>query len=126
MIIPTRCFTCGAVISGKWGAYERGERELATRESSPSELPGAGPGRAAPAGAAGDVDADTEAGAGAGAEGGHVDAGVADATRPAHGAQGQSGGRGPGTRGELLDAIGVRRLCCRRHFLGNVDLMDEL
>ena len=27
-------------------------------------------------------------------------------------------------RAELLDKLGLKRICCRRHFLGNVDLMD--
>lgn len=29
-------------------------------------------------------------------------------------------------RGQILDDIGIKRICCRRHFLGNVDFMDEL
>jgi DNA-directed RNA polymerases I, II, and III subunit RPABC5 len=28
------------------------------------------------------------------------------------------------TRGELLDKLGLKRICCRRHFLGCVDMMD--
>ena len=29
-------------------------------------------------------------------------------------------------RGLILDAIGITRMCCRRHFLSTVDLMDLL
>ena len=27
---------------------------------------------------------------------------------------------------ELMDALGLVRYCCRRHFLGQVDLLDKL
>jgi len=27
-------------------------------------------------------------------------------------------------RGAVLDKLGIKRICCRRHFLGNVDLME--
>lgn len=27
-------------------------------------------------------------------------------------------------RGEILDRLGLKRICCRRHFLGHVDMMD--
>ena len=27
-------------------------------------------------------------------------------------------------RAELLDKLGLKRLCCRRHMLGHVDMMD--
>lgn len=30
----------------------------------------------------------------------------------------------PRSRGELLDKLGLTRICCRRHFLGHVDMMD--
>ena len=45
------------------------------------------------------------------------------------GAQNAPGGAGAGTgrgRGVVMDKLGIKRLCCRRHFLGNVDLMDEM
>ena len=29
-------------------------------------------------------------------------------------------------RGRILDAIGITRMCCRRHFLSTVDLMNLL
>lgn len=28
--------------------------------------------------------------------------------------------------GKILDKLGITKLCCRRHFLSNVDLMDNL
>ena len=30
----------------------------------------------------------------------------------------------PISRGEILDRLGLKRICCRRHFLGHVDMMD--
>ena len=30
------------------------------------------------------------------------------------------------TPGEALDAIGLKRYCCRRMFLGHVDLIDKV
>lgn len=27
-------------------------------------------------------------------------------------------------RGKILDALGLKRICCRRHMLGNQDMMD--
>lgn len=29
-------------------------------------------------------------------------------------------------RGAIMDKLGIVRVCCRRHFLGNVDLMDDM
>lgn len=29
-------------------------------------------------------------------------------------------------RGEVLDSMGVKRYCCRRMFLTNVDIIDEM
>lgn len=28
------------------------------------------------------------------------------------------------SRGKILDDLGLKRLCCRRHMLGNQDMMD--
>lgn len=28
------------------------------------------------------------------------------------------------TRGSILDKLGLKRICCRRHFLGCVDMME--
>lgn len=29
-------------------------------------------------------------------------------------------------RGELLDEMGIHRICCRRHFLAHTDLIDVI
>jgi DNA-directed RNA polymerase I, II, and III subunit RPABC5 len=29
-------------------------------------------------------------------------------------------------RGEIMDSLGLTKLCCRRHMLGHVDLMDVI
>lgn len=29
-------------------------------------------------------------------------------------------------RGPVLDALGITRICCRRHMLGHVDLIDSI
>ena len=96
MIIPIRCFTCGTVIAGKWEAYVRGERALADREAGSGES----------------VSKST-------AWRDRVAGATENDARKAE-------REDPRTRGELLDSLGVRRICCRRHFLGNVDLMDEI
>jgi DNA-directed RNA polymerase subunit N (RpoN/RPB10) len=28
------------------------------------------------------------------------------------------------TRGQILDDLGLKRICCRRHMIGHVDMMD--
>jgi DNA-directed RNA polymerase subunit N (RpoN/RPB10) len=30
------------------------------------------------------------------------------------------------TRAQVLDELGLKRMCCRRHFLGHVDMMDRI
>ena len=91
MLIPVRCFTCGAVISDRWEAYVREERALLDKLSRSS-----------------------------GGDAGSKES----AADPIRAEFSQTGANVP--RGEILDKIGIDRLCCRRHFLGNVDLMDEL
>jgi DNA-directed RNA polymerase subunit N len=59
MMIPVRCFTCGAVIADKWEEYKK--RTTEDKEES----------------------------------------------------------------GPVLDSLGIKRYCCRRMMLGNVDLIDE-
>ncbi|MEM0107003.1 MAG: DNA-directed RNA polymerase subunit N [Candidatus Micrarchaeaceae archaeon] len=59
MMMPVRCFSCGAVVADKWEEYDR----RVNKE--------------------------------------HEDA------------------------GKVLDELGVKRYCCRRMFLGNIDLIDE-
>ncbi|HUC38999.1 MAG TPA: DNA-directed RNA polymerase subunit N [Candidatus Acidoferrum sp.] len=60
MMMPVRCFSCGAVVADKWDEYDR-----------------------------------------------RVNKGKEDA-------------------GAVLDDLGVKRYCCRRMFISNVDLIDEL
>ena len=59
MMIPVRCFTCGAVVSDKWAEYDK----RVNKE--------------------------------------HEDA------------------------GKVLDELGVKRYCCRRMFISNIELIDE-
>ncbi|MGC8495735.1 MAG: DNA-directed RNA polymerase subunit N [Candidatus Micrarchaeia archaeon] len=59
MMMPVRCFTCGAVIADKWEEYDK-------RVNKDHESPG-----------------------------------------------------------KVLDDMGVKRYCCRRMFLGNLELIDE-
>ncbi len=59
MMIPVRCFTCGAVVADKWEEYDK-------RVNKNKEDPG-----------------------------------------------------------KVLDDLGVKRYCCRRMFLSNVEVIDE-
>ncbi|MEM0149538.1 MAG: DNA-directed RNA polymerase subunit N [Candidatus Micrarchaeaceae archaeon] len=59
MMMPVRCFSCGAVVADKWEEYDK-----------------------------------------------RVNKGNEDA-------------------GKVLDELGVKRYCCRRMFLGNLELIDE-
>ncbi len=59
MMMPVRCFSCGAVVADKWEEYDR-------RVNKSNEDPG-----------------------------------------------------------KVLDDLGVKRFCCRRMFLGNLELIDE-
>ncbi|MGC8478847.1 MAG: DNA-directed RNA polymerase subunit N [Candidatus Micrarchaeia archaeon] len=59
MMMPVRCFTCGAVVADKWEEYDR-------RVNKNKEEPG-----------------------------------------------------------KVLDDLGVKRYCCRRMFLSNVEVIDE-
>ncbi|EQD62486.1 RNA polymerase, N/8 Kd subunit [mine drainage metagenome] len=59
MMMPIRCFSCGAVVADKWDEYDR-------RVNKEHEDPG-----------------------------------------------------------KVLDSLGVKRYCCRRMFVGNIELIDE-
>jgi DNA-directed RNA polymerase subunit N len=59
MMMPIRCFSCGAVIADKWEEYDK----RVNKEKEPA--------------------------------------------------------------GKVLDDLGVKRYCCRRMFLSNVELIDE-
>lgn len=30
------------------------------------------------------------------------------------------------TRGQILDQLGLKRICCRRHMIGHIDMMDVI
>lgn len=80
MLIPVRCFTCGAVIANRWEAYVRAEHNVPEEDTSDSKS-----------------------------------------------VEQKGGSEAPKvTRKKILDDLGIKSLCCRRHFLGNVDLMDKL
>lgn len=93
MLIPVRCFTCGAVISDRWEAYVREERVLFDKHA---HMRSSADSAAATSSSNDPIKAESS----------HADVNI--------------------PRGETLDKLGIARLCCRRHFLGNVDLMDEL
>tara|TARA_Y100000389_G_scaffold28813_1_gene24583 strand:- start:2221 stop:2472 length:252 start_codon:yes stop_codon:yes gene_type:complete len=81
MIIPIRCFTCGAVISDKWLEYER---LVATERTNTKET---------------DVellDIDTL----------------------------ESNEKTVTAEYKALEKLNVKRICCRRHFLTNVDMIE--
>ncbi|MCL5412702.1 MAG: DNA-directed RNA polymerase subunit N [Candidatus Marsarchaeota archaeon] len=59
MMMPVRCFTCGAVVADKWEEYDK-------RVSQNHEDPG-----------------------------------------------------------QVMDSLGIKRYCCRRMFISNVELIDE-
>ena len=86
MIIPVRCFTCGSVISDRWEAYVRLEKQLIDSRE-PSEI-----------------------------------ASLEELSRSREAPK-----LTPNVpRAEILDKLAVKRICCRRHFLSNIDLMDEI
>ena len=102
MIIPVRCFTCGKVLAGKWEAYVERSNALAEADGGQDKHMEGG------AGGGGDTDP------------GSTIRGASDNVVPAKDVKGRS------ARGYVMDELGITRLCCRRHFLSNVDLMDVI
>ena len=99
MIIPVRCFTCGKVLADKWQAYER---MCSERQAQASSGPAASsvPSRPAP-----------------------------HATGPSGKPPQDGGGDGAALvldsyQGPILDSLGITRMCCRRHMLTHVELID--
>ena len=83
MIIPVRCFTCGAVISDKWVRYlELVENNRKNTKQGDVELL--------------DIDA------------------LASNNNPVT------------AEWEALEDLQIKRMCCRRHFLCNVDMIDQI
>ena len=81
MIIPIRCFTCGAVISDKWLEYERlVAAERTNTKETDVEL----------------LDIDTL----------------------------ESNEKTVTAEYKALEKLNVKRICCRRHFLTNVDMIE--
>ena len=83
MIIPVRCFTCGAIISDKWVKYlELVENNRKNTKQSDVELL--------------DIDA------------------LASNNNPVT------------AEWKALEDLEIKRMCCRRHFLCNVDMIDQI
>lgn len=114
MIIPVRCFTCGAVISDRWEAYIRREAALLQESSKARQV-------AVDNAIERDHEAQPSAGPSDHGRDGSKEAEPASRTRKEREANPELL-----VRGQILDDLHINRLCCRRHFLGNVDLMDEL
>lgn len=97
MLIPVRCVTCGKVISDKWNAYLSALAEL--EASAPSDT-------------SGDArDAADERSAGRTAPSRLLCAREVPKVSPA---------------GRVLNQLGITKICCRRHFLTNVDMLDSM
>jgi DNA-directed RNA polymerase subunit N (RpoN/RPB10) len=114
MIIPVRCFTCGRVLADKW---EYWMRECAKRSAAEKQRPP--PTGETTTGGEGDTPADTTA--------------TATATATAAGGLGDDNVTGgardhfePDLKKDLLDMLGLDRICCRRHMLTHVDIIDIL
>ncbi len=94
MIIPIRCFTCNHVLADKWKWFERECEKLSNTDEGE-----------------GSSDEGTSAGQKkkrGGAEQNKVPAKNMEVAN----------------RAKLLDQLGLKRLCCRRHMLGHVDMME--
>jgi DNA-directed RNA polymerase subunit N (RpoN/RPB10) len=98
MILPVRCFTCGKVLADKWRAYERMCAEA--DEALAAETEGAG-------------------GSDSGSDAGGTSASASSASTAAPKTRARYL---PARYGPILDALGIARICCRRHMLGHVDL----
>ena len=84
MIIPCRCFSCGALISDKWISYVEltNKYRLANKNVNDIEL----------------LDADIL----------------------------KTANKKETAEFKALKDLNVTRICCRRHFLTNVDLIDSI
>ena len=94
MIIPIRCFTCNHVLADKWKWFER-ECEKLTHNQVEEEA----------------TTSKKEAKNKESNKKNRAEAPPAKNMEIAN-------------RAELLDKLGLRRLCCRRHMLGHVDMME--
>lgn len=88
MLIPIRCFTCGAVIGNKWSAYQTLVDKYQSEETEKSRK-----------------------------EASFLDIVCFE----------EGDGALPITpEAKALADLHVTRYCCRRHFLGQVDMINEL
>lgn len=94
MIIPVRCFTCGKVIGDKWDYFNEKKTEKEKLMKEAKEK-------------AKKQQADK----------GKDDKGKDDTIEEL--AFNESWGYS-----EILDELGLNRICCRRHMLGHVNLID--
>ncbi len=108
MIIPVRCFTCGKVLADKWDFYKRRCAELEsgvqTGGKSGKALTGARKGDGQP-GQPGEA---------------------LTGARKGDGQPGQPSAFETSGKGAVLDELGLTKVCCRRHMLGHVDLIESL
>lgn len=96
MLVPIRCFTCGKVIADKWKAYERELKKLNAGRDARVGEPAERYDESSPSRS--------------------VLSELTCARDVKH--------RAPA--GQILDQLGITKLCCRRHFLTTVDLMDTM
>lgn len=94
MIIPVRCFTCGKVLADKWEYYNH-QVEMMEKGLLDDEK--------------------------------HSDKQDKDKNPEKH----ENNKDIPKSRtfekmktGHILDKLGLKRMCCRRHFIGHIDLME--
>jgi len=99
MLIPIRCFTCGKTLADKWDWYEEEVKklELALEGGAPKAKPVRGKAKA--------------------------EAPPAPAPKPEMEALQYFD---KVRSGEILDRLGLTRYCCRRHMLGQVDMMKVI
>lgn len=104
MIIPVRCFTCGKVIGSKWRKYEQLCAATDESERAPTDVSVGGAPKKSKS-------RSKEDGSGAS---------TSMEERPI------SPYFDSGHKGHILDKLGLEKLCCRRHVLTHVDLVDVL
>lgn len=97
MIIPVRCFTCNHVLADKWRWFEKECEKLVN-------------------------DHEHDQGGSSTKRSDQKDTKSKRATSTATDPPAKN--MEIANRAELLDKLGLKRLCCRRHMLGHVDMME--
>lgn len=117
MIIPIRCFTCGKVLADKWFYYEKEARaidndyqEMMVRENIQKY-------------ASDSIDKIDKIDKNSASS---VDAKNAKDTKDTKEKNKKYKNIEETYKKEILDKLGLNRYCCRRHFLGNVDMMGKI